>query len=62
MVADQEIVKLQIGIQRMQGEDATGNETAIDIMATETADEYWQRSDQFNTRLILPLPNQRLMV
>jgi hypothetical protein len=49
MVADQEIVKLQIGIQRMQGEDATGNETAIDIMATETADEYWQRSDQFNT-------------
>jgi len=30
-------------------EDAAGNETAVDIMATETADEYWQRSDQFNT-------------
>ena len=49
MVADQETVKLQIGIQRMQGEDVAGNETLIDIMASETADEYWQRSDQFNT-------------
>jgi hypothetical protein len=49
MVADQETVKLQIGIQRMQGEDVAGNETVIDIMASETADEYWQRSDQFNT-------------
>ena len=48
MVADQETVKLQIGIQRMQG-DAAGNETMIDIMASETADEYWQRSDHFNT-------------
>ena len=49
MVADQETVKLQIGIQRMQVEDAAGNETVVDIMASETADEYWQRSDQFNT-------------
>jgi len=49
MVADHETVKLQIGIQRMQGEDVAGNETVIDIMASETADEYWQRSDQFNT-------------
>jgi hypothetical protein len=49
MVADQETVKLQIGIQRMQGEDVAGNETVIDIMASETVDEYWQRSDQFNT-------------
>ncbi len=49
MVADQETVKLQISIQRIQGEDAASNETVIDIMASETADEYWQRSDQFNT-------------
>ena len=49
MVADQETVKLQIGIQRMQGEDVAGNKTVIDIMASETADEYWQRSDQFDT-------------
>jgi len=48
MVADQETVKLQIGIQRMQ-DDAASNETVIDIMASETADEYWKRSDQFNT-------------
>lgn len=49
MVADQETVKLQISIQRIQGEDAASNETVIDIMASETADEYWKRSDQFNT-------------
>ena len=49
MVADQETVQLQISIQRIQGEDAASNETVIDIMASETADEYWKRSDQFNT-------------
>ena len=49
MVADQETVKLQISIQRIQGEDTASNETVIDIMASETADEYWKRSDQFNT-------------
>ena len=49
MVADRETVKLQISIQRIQGEDAASNETVIDIMASETADEYWKRSDQFNT-------------
>ena len=49
MVADQETVKLQISLEKMQGRDAAGNETVIDIMASETADEYWQRSDQFNT-------------
>ena len=49
MVADRETVKLQISIQRIQGDDAASNETVIDIMASETADEYWQRSDQFNT-------------
>ena len=49
MVADQETVKLQISLEKIQGGDVAGNETAIDIMASETANEYWQRSDQFNT-------------
>ena len=61
MVADQEIVKLQIGIQRMQGEDATGNETAIDIM-----DRVWLPGvDQSDAALarrplsVLALPNEK---
>ena len=49
MVADHATVQLQIGMQKLQGDDNAGNETAIDILATETADEYWPRSDQFNT-------------
>ena len=49
MVADQETVKLQISLEKIQGGDVAGNDTVIDIMASETADEYWQRSDQFNT-------------
>ena len=49
MVADHATVQLQISMQKLQGDDSTGNETAIDILATETADEYWPRSDQFNT-------------
>ena len=49
MVADQETVKLQISLEKIQGEDVASNETVIDVMTSETADEYWQRSDQFNT-------------
>ena len=32
----------------LEGKD-TGDEVEIDVLTTETADEYWGRSDQFNT-------------
>ena len=51
MVADYATVQMQIGVQKLLEENTTENETAIDVLATETADEYWQRSDKFNTSI-----------
>ena len=49
MVADHATVQLQAGMARMLQEGASQDEVSIDILATETADEYWSRSDMFNT-------------
>jgi hypothetical protein len=55
MVADHATVQVQVGMQKAQNNGvaatnaAASNEVMIDILATETADEYWQRSDNFNT-------------
>ena len=49
MVADHATVQLQAGMARMLKEGAKPDEVSIDILATETADEYWTRSDMFNT-------------
>jgi len=49
MVADHATVQRQITMQKQQNKTHASNEVMIDILATETADEYWQRSDQFNT-------------
>jgi hypothetical protein len=49
MVADHATVQLQAGMARMLQEGPAPDEVSIDILATETADEYWARSDMFNT-------------
>ena len=53
MVADHATVQLQAGMARMLQEGPAPDEVSIDILATETADEYWQRSDMFNTSVDL---------
>ena len=53
MVADHATVQLQAGMARMLQEGPAPEEVSIDILATETADEYWQRSDMFNTSVDL---------
>jgi hypothetical protein len=49
MVADHGTVQLQAGMQRLIDPKDASDEVQIDILATETADEYWARSDMFNT-------------
>ena len=49
MVADLGTVELQAGMQRLLDPKDGSHEVQIDILATETADEYWARSDMFNT-------------
>ena len=49
MVADHATVQLQAGMARMLKEGSSPDEVSIDILATETADEYWGLSDMFNT-------------
>ena len=53
MVADHATVQLQAGMARMLQEGPAPDEVSIDILATETADEYWARSDMFNTSVDL---------
>ena len=53
MVADHATVQLQAGMARMLQEGPAPDEVSIDILATETADEYWTRSDMFNTSVDL---------
>jgi hypothetical protein len=47
MVADHATVQLQSGMQKALEPASTNDEVQIDILATETADEYWERSDLF---------------
>jgi hypothetical protein len=49
MVADHSTVQLQAGMQRLLDPKDVSDKVQIDILATETADEYWDRSDMFNT-------------
>jgi len=49
MVADHATVQLQAGMQRLIDPKDDKNEVLIDILASETADEYWARTDMFNT-------------
>jgi hypothetical protein len=49
MVADHATVQLQSGMQKIIEPATTSDEVQIDILATETASEYWARSDLFNT-------------
>jgi hypothetical protein len=49
MVADHATVQLQAGMQRLLTPQDASDEVQIDILATETAGEYWARSDMFNT-------------
>ena len=51
MVADHATVQLQSGMQKALEPASTNDEVQIDILATETADEYWERSDLFNTSI-----------
>jgi hypothetical protein len=53
MVADHATVQLQAGMARMLKEGDSPDEVSIDILASETADEYWARSDMFNTSVDL---------
>jgi len=53
MVADHATVQLQAGMARMLQEGESPDEVSIDILASETADEYWARSDMFNTSVDL---------
>jgi len=49
MVADHATVQLQAGYQKALQQGARPDEVMIDILASETAVEYWNRSDLFNT-------------
>lgn len=49
MVADHATVQLQSGMQKLIEPATVSDEVQIDILATETASEYWARSDLFNT-------------
>ena len=51
MVADHATVQLQAGMRRLIDPKDVSDEVQIDILATETADEYWARSDLFNTSI-----------
>ena len=51
MVADHATVQLQVGVQKAVEPTKASDEVQIDILATETADEYWSRSDRFNTSI-----------
>ena len=53
MVADHATVQLQANMARMLKEGDSPDEVSIDILASETADEYWARSDMFNTSVDL---------
>ena len=53
MVADHATVQLQADMARMLQEGPSPEEVSIDILATETVDEYWERSDMFNTSVDL---------
>ena len=49
MVADHATVQLHAGYQKALTQSERPDEVMIDILATENADEYWARSDMFNT-------------
>jgi len=49
MVADHATVQLQAGYQKALQQGTRPDEVMIDILASETAAEYWNRSDLFNT-------------
>ena len=49
MVADQATVQLHANYQQTVGDSERPEEVMIDILATENVDEYWSRSDMFNT-------------
>ena len=49
MVADHATVQMQINKQNSDQFGEAINETTIDILSSETATEYWDRSDHFNT-------------
>ena len=51
MVADHATVQMQVGMQQLQSSSEKTNRAMIDVLATETADEYWKRSDMFNTSI-----------
>jgi hypothetical protein len=50
MIADQEIVNLQAGADDTSSMN-TQEEVQIDVLTTETADSYWERSENFDTAL-----------
>lgn len=49
MLADHAAVQLQVGMQKIVEPTNLSDEAQIDILSTETANEYWSRSDMFNT-------------
>lgn len=49
MVADHATVQLHAGYQKALKQSERPDEVMIDILASENADEYWSRSDMFNT-------------
>ena len=49
MLADHATVQLQVGMQKIVEPTNLSDEAQIDILSTETANEYWSRSDMFNT-------------
>lgn len=49
MVADHATVQLHAGYQKALEQSERPDEVMIDILASENADEYWSRSDMFNT-------------
>ena len=49
MIADHATVQLQASVKRLLEAGKASDEVQIDILASETANEYWARSDMFNT-------------
>jgi hypothetical protein len=51
MVADQTTVQFQSDVSRLEGSDTNNDNAQIDVLTSETADFYWERSEFFDTAL-----------
>lgn len=51
MLADQSVVEMQVSNQNLTGNKLRTGETQIDVLTRDNQDEYWERSDNFDTAI-----------